>query len=739
MKSFCLVILLSITLSATAQVTSTNDYVGHYAAKLDSLSPIVIRKEGASYTIEFVGQGRVSMSLAGKDRFKVSRVRPKANVEFVRDEKGRTTKFKWLQPIPKMTFRRITPMDSDRSSTRPVNLLKYTGNFTINNRQFFHVRLRGDHLTAQNNTGSELVLKPVSGNQFALVEGDLKLVWDFVPESNGAIQSLVFSRTGDPEFLLTTETEATPDHVYGFNHPNGFTRADTLRGKLTPLRTCYDVLFYDLNVTVHPTTQSVSGSNTIRFKTIHTFDRMQIDLFGNMKIEKILFQNTPLTYSREFNAVFIQFPFAVKEGTVDEIKIVYSGRPQTPDLSILAGGILWLQDKEGQPWIETVTQGSGASLWWPCKDHLSDKPDSMKISVTVPRGLTDISNGRLLRKTEVEGNQTRFDWYVSYPITNYCVVMNIGNYAHSTDQYISGRDTLPIHYYYLPHDAAVAKKILKHTPAMLSLFEKNFGRYPFHRDGFTAMQSPYPMEHQSAVSIGSIFNPFNSETYDSLDMIRTLWHESAHEWWGNNVTVKDMADLWIHEAFASYAEVLAYEKLVGKAEMMKYIKEQIPGNREPIIGKYDVNDFRLGDMYSKGALMLLTLKNVIDNDSAWFDLLRSIQTHFAYQTITTDDLITFINQKTKTDYSSFFAQYLTKASIPVLQLRFKKEGKNTIVKYRWNADVEKFNMPVKVTTTQNVYSFIYPTREWKELSLTNMKAKEFNVATDQFYIAVERK
>lgn len=738
MKGLILALLLLISLLASAQVNRADDYAGHYAAKLDSLSRIVIRKEGKGYTIEFVGQGRTSLTALGPDRFKANRVKPNATVEFIRDGSGKTTKLKWNQTIPKMTFRRITPPVQDATPAYP-DLVKYTGNYTISNRQFFNVRLRGDHLTAQSNNGGEFVLTPTLGNQFELADGDVKLVWDFIPDKDGYIQTLVFSRTGSPEFLFTRETDSTPEVVYGFNRQNGFTRADTLRGKLTPLRTCYDVLFYHLNVDVNPTAQSVSGSNVIRFKAIHSFDRMQIDLFANMKIERILFHDTPLSFSREFNAVFVQFPSLIKEGVIDDIKIVYHGRPQTPDLSTLAGGILWLQDKEGQPWIESVTQGSGASLWWPCKDHLSDKPDSMKISVTVPRGLTDISNGRLLRKIDLAEGKTRFDWYVSYPITNYCVVINIGNYAQTTDHLITSRDTLPIHYYYLPHDSAIAKKIFKHGRPMLSVFEESFGAYPFRRDGFTAMQSPYPMEHQSAVSIGAIFNPFNSETYDSLDMIRTMWHESAHEWWGNNVTVKDMADLWIHEAFATYAEVMAYEQLYGKEAMLKYMKDQKPGNKVPVIGQYDVNDFQLGDMYSKGALMLHTLRNLMDDDVAWLDLLHSIQSHFAYQTITTRDLVAFINEKTKTDYTAFFAQYLTKASIPVLQVKFKKEGKNTVVSYRWKADVDNFNMPVKVTVRPNVFDFIYPTAAWQELSLQNLGPKEFRVDTERFYLTVEKK
>jgi hypothetical protein len=745
MKPFTFLFLISFSFLNCALGQSNNadagaDYVGNYFAKIDSLSRMVIRKENNGFTMEFVGQGRVSISSMGGDRFSVNRVRPEAIIEFKRDSTGKVTKFKWIQPLPKYVFTRIRPLSVDSSANQAKGIFSnYVGNYqlNVNKLKILQVRVENNHLTIQGSHEGKLVLTHVAGNRFILVDGELKLMYDFVPGKNGEIATIHYTRTGSLDCIKTNESFGTPDVVYGFNRPNGFTRADSLRGKLTPLRTCYDVLFYDLNVTVDPSTQSVSGNNKIRFKAMNAFDKMQVDLFANMQIEKILYHNTPLSFTREFNAVFIQFPEKVDEGVVDEINVLYSGKPQIPDGAILAGGIFWLQDKDGQHWIETVTQGSGASLWWPCKDHLSDKPDSMKISVTVPHGLTDISNGRLLRKTELPGNLTRFDWYVSYPITNYCVVMNIGNYIHFSDQYVSGSDTLSLNFYCLQRDERIAKKIFRHAKPILSVFEKDFGKYPFWRDGFTVMQSVYPMEHQSAVSIGSIFNPFNSNTYDSLDLIRTMWHECAHEWWGNNVTIKDMADLWIHEAFATYAEVLAYEKLEGNAAMQKYLKEQTPGNKEAIVGKYDVNDFHLGDMYPKGALLLHTLRNVIDNDSLWFDLLRGIQTHFAFQTITTRDLVNYINEKTQTDYTYFFEQYLTKASIPKLKLLFKKENNVTHVKYKWDAEVDKFNMPIKVTTSKNVYAFIYPTKDWNDLELKDMKPKDFKVDTEKFYVGVK--
>jgi hypothetical protein len=733
-----LFIPLLILNTALAQSNQDTDYVGAYAFRIDSNALVIIRKEKNNVlTADLAGQGRTSLSSVGKDRFKVNRVKPKAIMEFKRDSLGHVANFKWTQSIPKFTYLRIPTLSKDSALTHPNGpFSRYVGNYRLKNNRLRIVKIRVEngHLTSQHTNDGKFTLTHISGNEFTLTDGDMKLIYKFMSDKNGDIKSINFSRTGFPEFIKTEKNVESYD-VYGFNRAE-FTSADTLRGKLTALRTCYDVLFYDLNVVVNPALKSISGNNKIRFKAIDAFDRMQVDLFANMSIEKIIFGDTPLSFTREFNAVFINFPTTVKEGTINEINIIYSGKPQIPDADKLAGGIFWLWDKEGEYWIETVTQGSGASLWWPCKDHLSDKPDSMRISVTVPQGLSDISNGKLLRKTDLPNKQTRFEWYVSYPITTYCVAMNIGNYSHFSDKYISGNDTLSLNYYCLPHDEKVAESIFKHTKPMLSLFEKSFGRYPFWRDGFTVMQSVYPMEHQSAVSIGSIFNPFNSESYDSLDNIRTMWHESAHEWWGNHITVKDMADLWIHEAFATYAEALAYEKLQGKAAMLKYLKEQRPGNKEAILGKKDVNDFHLGDMYSKGLLMLHTLRSLIDNDSIWFNLLYDMQTHFAFQTVTTDDIVRYINEKTGTDYTYFFEQYLAKASIPKLQLVFKKPGPATVVKYRWNAEVEKFDMRVKVTTAKNTLGFIYPTKDWKELDLKDMERKDFKVDTENFYVQV---
>ncbi len=282
-----------------------------------------------------------------------------------------------------------------------------------------------------------------------------------------------------------------------------------------------------------------------------------------MQIEKIVFHQTNLIYTRKYDAVFIEFPELIKQGTVEEIQIYYSGNPQLPDIASLSGGFIWVQDKNGKPWIETVVQGSGASLWWPCKDHLSDKPDSMHITVTVPSGLTVISNGQFLGKKTLPGNQEEFKWAVSYPMNNYSAVLYIGDYVHFSDQFVSTSGNFPLNYYCLSYHLDLDKQFVQRVKPLLTLYEKDFGPYPFPRDGYALVESPYGMEHQSAVSAGTFTNLGDGKPVDSAGHVVEFWHETAHEWWGNSVTCNDMADFWIHESFASYAEVLCFENFFG--------------------------------------------------------------------------------------------------------------------------------------------------------------------------------
>ncbi|HTF27786.1 MAG TPA: M1 family metallopeptidase, partial [Flavitalea sp.] len=415
-----------------------------------------------------------------------------------------------------------------------------------------------------------------------------------------------------------------------------------------------------------------------------------------------------------------------------EIRISYEGVPKVPDWKIpMDGGVLWDKDSLGNNWAQMVCQGSGASLWWPNKDHQSDEPDSMQIWITVPSEFTEISNGRLIAKTPMAGNQTRYEWKVSYPINNYNVTFSIGKYVHYQDRYISD-DTLTIDYYVMPYNLDRAKKMFGQVKPMLKTFQKYFGKYPFPRDGFTLVESLYPMEHQSGVCIGKI------TAQNSGDTNPLLWHESAHEWWGNAITSKDIADMWIHEAFATYAETLMIEDLFGKDKgniSMTGQVDAVIGN-EPVTGVYDVNHihYDIGDMYSKGSLMLHTFRNVLNNDTLWVKLLHNIQDHFRHQTLSADELIKFINKQTGTDYSYFFDQYLHYTQPPKLEAKLQQSGNNLSVKYRWVANVKNFRMPVKVTKTADQFDFIYPTTEWKTVVLKNVSMSEFDVDEESFYI-----
>jgi len=520
-----------------------------------------------------------------------------------------------------------------------------------------------------------------------------------------------------------------------------FTRADTLRGMLSSERTCFDVTFYELNIRVNPELQTIMGSNKIHFKVDSSFTRMQIDLDQNLNIDKIIYEDgKELSFQREFAAVFINMSEKLLLGSAHMIEVFYSGKPVEARRPPWNGGLTWGTDKEGNPWIVVTCQGDGASLWWPNKDHQSDEPDSMGISITVPPKLENISNGRLRKKTILPDGWTRFDWFVSYPINNYCVTLNIGKYAHFLDYYISGSDTLTLDYYVMPENEKKARAQFQQVKGMMESFEHYFGLYPFSRDGFKLIECPHTgMEHQSAVAYGNNYrNGYRGKTSANVglkfDFI--IIHEGAHEWWGNSVTSNDLADMWIHESFGAYAEALYVEYFYGYPEALKYIngKKQGVKNDRPIIGPYHVNTSGSGDMYNKGQLILNTLRNVFANDSLWFSVLRGLHESFKYQSIDGKDVFDYINKKTGRDYNYFFNQYLKRAELPELSISLKrKEGQTTAI-YKWNSEVENFKMPIKVTTSTEKYDFIYPTTTSQSLSLGSLVPEDFKIAEDLFFI-----
>lgn len=519
-----------------------------------------------------------------------------------------------------------------------------------------------------------------------------------------------------------------------------FTHADTLRGKLTRLRTCYDVYFYDLHLKIDTATHSISGYNIITYKNVTGYSTMQVDLFSNMIIDSILHGNSKLTYTRDGNAVFIKFNSIQQKNKKDSIRFYYHGKPQTAKNPPWDGGFVWSHDSLGKPWIDVACEGTGASLWWPCKDHLSDKPDSMRMSFDIPNGLMCVSNGRLRSTQNLNNGCTRFTWFVSSPIINYDITLNIADYAHISDYYLnSNKDTLTLDYYVLRYNENKARIHFAEVKPMLACYEKFFGKYPFYKDGYKLVETTYwGMEHQSCVAYGNQYhnNPFG------FDFI--IIHESAHEWWGNSVSCSDPADMWIHEAFATYAEALYVECTQNYSTAVKYLhsQEKRISNKYPIIGPYNVNfqgTENDDDMYFKGTWMLQTFRHVVNNDSLFFSILQGIQKKFYHSNTNTDKLIAYINKLTGKNYTPFFNQYLRHSSPPVFEYKLKDDINGTLLTYRWDSVVKGFKMPILVNysgpddTTLPPYR-ITPTTNWQTIRLDGYSPKWFSVDTDEFYV-----
>jgi Peptidase family M1 domain/Peptidase M1 N-terminal domain len=738
-RIFLFCVILWGVISVYAQDNKSADFTGNYQVEYYPARKLNIYRENKNLMVEIVGQGKTGLTPLTANTFSVNGL-SHSTIEFIQDSQGNTIKFKLILKVPGAEWNKIS-QDSGVLNDSPESLQRYEGRYAQkgNSYQVIDIKVNSGHLTSQIPGETVLDYYPLSQDKFIFKKDDFNSVLEFTQDKKGHINRLHSTDSG-PIVCVKATDKATgvSSAKHNFTLRTDFTEADTLRGKLSSLRTCFDVLFYDLNVKVNPDSKSILGNTIIRFRSVNDFKLIQIDLFANMKIEKIVFHDTTLSYTRKQDAVFVQFPKLIKQGSEEEIHIYYSGIPQIPDLPSLSGGFIWTQDKNGKPWIETVVQGSGASLWWPCKDHLSDKPDSMHITVIVPTGLTVISNGKLIGKSDLPDKQTQFKWAVSYPMNNYSAVLYIGDYVHFSDQFVSSIENFPLNYYCLSYHLDLDKQFVRRVKPLLELYEKDFGPYPFPRDGYALVESPYGMEHQSAVSSGTFTNLSDDKPVDSIAHVIEFWHETAHEWWGNSVTCNDMADFWIHESFASYAEVLCYESFFGRSAAEEYLTKQDPGNKEPIIGFYDVNDFHMGDMYSKGMRMIATLRNVINNDSIFFDLLRSIQSKFKYRSINTTDIVSFINAKTGTDYTYLFDQYLRYPAIPKLIVSMKKTGEDLVLQFKWNANVSNFVLPVKISTPNKKEFFIYPATEWKSILMPKTSSKDIRIDNQFSYFDIEK-
>jgi aminopeptidase N len=463
--------------------------------------------------------------------------------------------------------------------------------------------------------------------------------------------------------------------------------------------------------------------------------RIQLDLYANLNVDKIALGAVPLKWQRELNAVFVDFPETLRKGREYSIDFHYSG---TPLETGRFGGITFRKDPSGKHWINTACEGQGASIWWPNKDQWRDEPESMRISVAVPNGLMNVSNGKFLGKTDLGDGYTRWDWQVHYPINSYNVSLNIGNYVQFSDRH----GDLPLDFYVLPESLEKARRQFAQAKPMLAAFEKYFGEYPFKKDGYKLIEVPYSgMEHQSAVTYGNRFaNGYLERDWTgvgvSLKFDFIIIHESGHEWFGNAVSAADVSDMWIHEGWTTYLEALYVEHLFGYDDALRYIngyKSKVQ-NRQPIITARGVHHSPPQDQYFKGALFLHTLRNVVNDDARWWKLIRDFYQTFKYQNIMTEDVVRFFNQKSGMDLTPVFDQYLRRTALPVLELKFDEE--NGAVAYRWRVDEAAFRMPVRVGK-KGQWQTVEPSAEWKTMK-TPLKKADFDVATDLYYVNVEK-
>ena len=516
-----------------------------------------------------------------------------------------------------------------------------------------------------------------------------------------------------------------------------FTHQDTLRGSITPERSWWDLKYYHLDIIVNPADSTIRGTNTVIYKVLTPGKVMQIDLQNPMILTKATQNGKQLNIVTDGNAHFIQLIDIQDQGAVNSIILTYGGRPKISSRPPWEGGITWKKDNNNLPFIASSCQGAGASLWWPCKDHMYDEPDSMLISVNVPANLTDVSNGRL-RKVEKLKNKTKtYHWFVSNPINNYGVNINIGDYIHFGEKFNGEKGVLDCDYWVLKQNLEKAKVHFVQVSQMLKAFEHWFGPYPFYEDSYKLVDAPYlGMEHQSSVTYGNGYR----NGYQGGDLSGTGWgekwdfiivHESAHEWFANSITYSDVADMWIHESFANYAENLFTEYYYGKEAGSDYClgtRKNIRNDR-PVIGIYNVNYEGSGDMYYKGGNMLHTLRQIVNDDAKWREILRGLNSDFYHQVVTGVQIENYLSEKTGLNLKPFFNQYLRDVRIPVFEYYIK----NSELFFRWNNCVPGFNMPLRVYISGSEKD-IKPSTRWANIKIDSNDAA---VKVDKdYYVAV---
>ncbi len=562
----------------------------------------------------------------------------------------------------------------------------------------------------------------------------------------------------------TSTTQPSPAASEPFDPPPPTpTRGDVLRGAYGPWRANNDLLAYHLTLRVDPVAKSISGDNLVRFRMLEDATRIQLDLDETLTIDSITLEGQRVPFVRDSGAIFLDFATRLRKDQTYTVQVRYHGSPVARGRF---GGMTFETDPAGRPWIFTADEDDGCSIFWPCKDQWRDEPqEGVDLSIAVPNGLSDVSNGRFVSQVDLHDGYTQWNWHVSYPINSYDVALNIGAYAHFSDVYRNPAfPPLTLDFYALPEDLDKAKAQFAQAKGMLDAFEHYFGEYPFARDGYKLIQVPYAgMEHQSAIAYGNGFE--NGYLYRDwtgvgisprFDFI--IVHESGHEWFGNSITAADRADMWIHEGWDTFLETLFVEFHYGRADALLYtngLKAKVH-NHAPILAERGIGAEPPQDQYFKGALMIATLRSwlaisspgpssspVSTVDARWFSLLHDFYQHFKYQNILTEDVVTWWNEHTAAflhqDLRPFFNQYLRHAALPSLELSWLPDTPNSIthtVLYKWQAEEPAFAMPIEAGDPTH-FQILHPTTEWQVLQ-TPLTRDEFHVATDLFYVNVSK-
>jgi len=517
-----------------------------------------------------------------------------------------------------------------------------------------------------------------------------------------------------------------------------YTHADTLRGSITRERAWWDVLHYDLHVSFSYLDSSIAGHNKILYRVLEPYGMMQIDLMKPMQIDSIVQDAKKCGWKRDGNAFLVSLAGDAKAGDKKEITVYFHGRPHIAVTPPWDGGVVWTRDKRGTPWMSVACQGIGASVWFPNKDHQYDEVDSAAMHITAAKDLVSVANGRLRSKTMNSNGTATYYWAVVNPINNYDIIPYIGHYVNFKDTLKGKGGVLDLNFWVLEDNLEKAKKhFANDVKPMLRCFEHWFGKYPFYEDGYKLVESPYlGMEHQSNIAYGNGYK----NGYLGRDLSLTGWglkwdfiviHESGHEWFGNNITARDVADNWIHESFTSYSENLYTEWRFGRKAGAQYVTgtRLAVQNDVPLISDYNVNHDGSTDIYYKGANVLHTIRQIVDNDREWRKMLNNMNRAFWHQTVTTKQIEDFMTETLKLDLQKVFDQYLRTTKIPVLEYRLEAHK----ISYRWTNCVAGFDMPVKIRS-QKKQSWIYPTEEWHDTYLT---PQDFSI-DENFYIKSKR-